>query len=136
MSLFGVPGAEDMEFSLQDAYESQVDWWIGDGEDLSDPPMATIEEWSELPPGHHIPTAERIIDWISETIADEGELSDTNGAESFDRALRESDVVELAERLRGLISSKVTWRQAGALKAVWTVTLDGNGNPEFTREER
>ena len=135
MSLFGVPDAEELWFSVEEAFDSQIAWWIGEGEDdLSDLPIATIEEWSVLPPIHHVPSSDRIIAWISDTIADEGELSDPHGADAFDESLRQPDVVDVIERLRHLIANRVTWRQAGVLVAKWTVTLDANGEPEFSRK--
>jgi len=90
-----------------------------------------IVEWSVRPSTSHLPSTSLIVDFLSEWVGENGELSNEDGWEQFDEAIHSRS--GLIEELRESIGSAVGWRQADKalrrLPVAWTAeggwTIDG-----------
>jgi hypothetical protein len=117
--LYGVPGAEVMHFDPATVYESEIEP-TGD----EHPERAEIEEWSVHPPRALLPSAEALMEWISEWTADYGEVS-----ADFDILPETAEVKQAAEFFLDHVASKITWRQADKHVASHWITWDEKGEP-------
>jgi hypothetical protein len=118
--LYGLPFAEVMHFDAATVYE-QVEC---DGASFP----ITIEEWSVHPPIYHVPSANRILDWLTEWIADNGEVFE-DSYDQFEAATKKPDVVAAVENLRSVLASKITFRMAAHHLRDLVVTLDEADEP-------
>lgn len=105
--LYGLPGAEVLYYDPSEVIEDYE--WTGDPEqDSSLPPV--IEEWSVREPREHLPSVDRLLEWISEWTADSGEISDD--MDLID-VVKRPEVIDAAEHLLTAIACAITWRMAG-----------------------
>lgn len=122
--LFGLPGAERLDFGPEEVWESHVE-----ADDLT--PMK-IEEWTVVSQANLLPSAETILDhmlehWVAEEVIEEV-------WESWDYAQRLPDVVAAFRRAMDLLATKVTGRMADKRIAVHTVTYTDEGEPLYDGE--
>lgn len=122
--LYGVPGAEILHTTIADAYEAQIDPWV-DEHDLR---PRVIEEWSVHPPEYHLPSAERLLDWLVEQACEDGEV-DEGFTECLENAVKRQDALVYADTLRKSLGSLVTYRMADDHLRDHQITWDDNGNP-------
>lgn len=122
--LYGVPGAERMDFDLASAYESQIEPW----HDEHDNRPLTIEEWSVCDTVSHVPPVDLILDNACEWAGDNG-LLDEDGFYAFENAARRDDVRAAFQAALDLWASKVKFRMADKCLRTYTVTWDEHGNP-------
>lgn len=113
--LYGYPGAEHLHLDLEDAI---VEQWDGGPPPDEDKPII-IEEWTTYPASHHLPLADTLLEWMSEQVAMNGEVSE-DAAEQWADACAKPDVKAAAEALLALIASKVTYLMASKHVATWT----------------
>lgn len=128
--LFGTPGAEQLYIDLATAYE----YWMEDG--FPPPDALTVvefEEWTVVPATGHLPRVDRVLDFVVEWTAENGDL-DEYGAEAFEKAATHEDVkVALATAL-DLLASKVGYRMADEKVATHVITHDAEGRPMLNGE--
>lgn len=129
--LFGLPGAEVLYDNAETVYESEIDgvYEAPRGPRLLTPLPVTrmfIEEWTVKPPIEHVPSAERIIEWIIEQLYDE---VSSDAADAWIGAGENPAVLGAAESLRLTLSSRIGYVMADKLVEVHTVTWDVDGNP-------
>lgn len=108
--LFGLPGAEQLHREPAEVWESDIEPHL----DEYDQDAWDIEEWTVSAARTHLPSAERVIDWILSTL-DVYEY----GYDAFDNASRESEVESMLEAW----ASRVTYRMADTLVATHHLTL-------------
>lgn len=96
--LYGPPGAESLHVDLWEAAED-VAAHIDPGREF------VIEEWTTHPPAYHLPSPDRIAEWIIES-ADE---VDSDWGEAVEH---DPDVIRAAQELLDVIELKVTYRMA------------------------
>lgn len=113
--LYGVPGAEEMYFDPYSCYESDID---GNFDVLNPQQSFVLEEWSVHPPEYHLPTADRILEWIDEYASD----NEVTEGWSDNFPLCDELVVEHTNSLIRLIASNITFRMADEKIAEHIVT--------------
>jgi len=69
--LYGLQFAEDLHFDPADV----VQQWL-DQSDEDEVPDFIIEEWSVHPPRYHLPSTERLLEWIAEWSVENGEVAE------------------------------------------------------------
>lgn len=118
--LYGVPDAEHLHFDIATAYELQVE----PGLDVHDRCPAVIEEFTVHPPERHLPTADRILEWIIEQTCEDGDVS-----EEYAERLADIDAIGVVEHFRSSLASLVTYRMADKRVAEHQITWDELGEP-------
>jgi hypothetical protein len=118
--LYCVPGAEECFDNPGDAYENGIEPYLPDEREV-------IEEWSVHSPSHHLPSADRVAEYVYE-FASDVEM-DENCDEDYQRASLDPDVVAAFQAALDLLASKVTYRMADQLVATHLVTWDEKGRP-------
>lgn len=121
--LYGTPGAEDMEFTLADAYEAQVEPYA----DEHDRRPRQIEEWTTQHPRSYLVDVETLVDWVAELAADNDTCEGT--VDAIEDAGKGEDVRQAFEQALSLWADQVTYRQAESLVRTWAITWDADGNP-------
>lgn len=118
--LYGLPGAE----YLHRDPATVVEQW------LDDDPLDTewepwiIEEWSVLPTRHHMPNAERLLEWVNEWTCENGEVGEDMELDAGKEA------TAAAEAFLDLLASKVTWCMADKkLRDLHVTPSDDPENP-------
>lgn len=111
--LFGLPGAEQLHREPAEVWESDIEPHL----DEYDQEAWDIEEWTVSAARTHLPSAERVIDWILSTFDDVDEY----GYDAFDNASRESE--SEVESMLEAWASRVTYRMAHTLVATHRLTL-------------
>jgi hypothetical protein len=129
--LFGTEGAEELYDEIATVFESEIEPNLLDdnlGEIL-------IEEWSTYPVTHHLPRAERIVEWILDWAMDNGEVN-----EQWMFPISDPDILAAAEKLREQIGEKTPYLMAdqkvGEHKI--TGTADApllNGEPMYVKRQ-
>lgn len=121
--LFGVPGAEVLYLDIAEAYESDIEPW----READDSRRWEIEEWTVHPPIYHLPSVSAILDFVSEQVCENGEL--TEGV--WDHWTFGGDEIEAAaEALRQVVAAQQgNGRMADKLIATHVITHDGSGAP-------
>lgn len=125
--LYGLPYAESMDFDPATVYEraeADVAFYTDNGP----MPDIVIEEWTVHPASDHLPHIGRLIDWLVEWVAENGEI-DEDAFECWESAGRCEDVTLAFAEAMALLASKVTYRMADKHVATHTVTHDADGNP-------
>lgn len=130
--LFGIPGSEYLERSLQDAYERHIDPRFGEK------PEWEIEEWTVVDPRSQMPQVEMIAEYVAEWMADDAMFEEAY--ESWEKALSHPEVVEALSKAFDLAATKVTFWVADQRVATHKVTFDGeeplvNGQPLYRKVE-
>lgn len=124
--IYGTPGAEVLYDDPATVYEMDIEPWV----DEHDRRPRQIEEWSVHPPDYHLPDTTTILEWISEWVADNGEVTEgvyDDWTEAC--ASHRSDLA--AKALRQVIASQVTKRMACKLVATHEVTWDDESEPLY-----
>lgn len=125
--LYGLPHAEVMYDDPATVWELELEPNVDtDGE-------TTIEEWTVHEPGYHLPSVDRLLEWIEEWTLDMGEVS-----EDWRMPGDHPDVQAAARALLDAIAGAVDYRMAKDMvdvhRLAWsdlndggegTVTLDG-----------
>lgn len=119
--LYGIPGAEEMYFTLAGAYEAQIEPY-----DCRDP--HEIEEWIASDPRSFLVDAETLIEWATEAIPDCGDAIEGT-YDAFEAAGGSESVRQAFEHALALWADLVTYRQAESLVRTWTIMWDAGGNP-------
>lgn len=127
--LFGLPGAEQLHREPAEVWESDIEPHIDD----DDRDTWDIEEWTVNEARSHLPSAERVVEWILDQACDD---LDEYGFDAFDNASRESEV----ETMLQAWASRVGYRMADKLVTTHRMTLvDGqpflNGEPLYVPSE-
>lgn len=117
--LYGTPGAE----ILSDDPYAVLDDEAGLG--LEDGAECVVEKWTVRPADSHLPDADRLLDWVEEWTADNGE-GDEYLSYSLNNVMGRPDVQEAAKALLGLIASNLGWRMADELVSSTTYVLQGD----------
>ena len=117
--LFGVVGAEELHRDIAEAYESQVEHHICPDERVE------IEEWTAADNRTFMPPVEDVINFVSESAADEAVTEWWR--ESHQSVLGSSEVKEAFQKAIDLVASKMTYWMAHKKVASHSVTLDANG---------
>lgn len=130
--LFGIPGSEYLESSLQDAYERYIDPCFDEKSEWE------IEEWTVVDPRSQMPQVEMIAEYVAEWIADDVMFEEAY--ESWEKALSHPEVVEALGKAFDLAATKVTFWMADKRVATHKVTFDGeeplvNGQPLYRKVE-
>lgn len=121
--LYGEPGAEHMCFDPAEVYEN-----LDIEAPLTPDYTIEIEEWSVSPPTHHMPSAERALEYIVEWTGENGQI-DEDANDQWIAASAEPDVVAMMQAALDLLASKVTYRMADKLLRTLTVTFAETGEP-------
>lgn len=101
--LYGVPGAEEMEFDAETVLDLN--------DDLEE---VVVEKWTVRPVTDHLPDEDSLLDWLSDWIADNGE--GTEGLhDAVQDAIGATEVTAAAKALIDAIGSKVTYCMADKL---------------------
>lgn len=116
--LFGLPHAEVLHFDAATVYESEID-----GQMEQDHPVE-IEEWTVHPPRYHLPQVDRLLGWVEECAAEDGEIG-----EWFDVSFQSDTTMAAAAALLDTIASEITWRMADSKVASHWLTWDEAGEP-------
>ncbi len=122
--LYGTPGAEVMYSELEDCYETEIEEWR-EGREVH---AYTIEEWTVYPPRHHLPSVDQIGTWMSEWVAEDGEVCE-GASEDFDKILGDVAIKSRIEQLLSAIAEKVTCRMAKDKVQDFVITFDNNNEP-------
>lgn len=122
--LFGIPGAEVLYLDLASAYEAEIDPWV---DELEHRPTV-LEEWTVAPPANHLPPAERLLDWLVEWVADNGDVAE-GYYDELENVVGNAEVLSAAEEFRDAVARRMTFRMADRLVAEHPVTWDATGNP-------
>lgn len=122
--LFGVPHSETLFGDLAECYESQIE----DYADEHDRRPRVIEEWTVHPPEYHLPSADRIVDWLVEQTGEDGEV-DEGFFEHMENMAQRADVLVAAEALRSALAAQITYRMADKRVAEHAITWDEAGEP-------
>lgn len=121
--LYGTPGAEEMHFSVADAYEMQVELDLDD----EDRQPCVIEEWTTLPAGSTFLSAAGIVEWLCENAADD---SPEGWYHSIAHLDRDPKVLAAAEALRtALIEQATPYWIADKRVAEHLITWNDAGEP-------
>lgn len=119
--LYGLPGAERLEFDIGSVYETCIDGQLeGNG-------PWTIEEHLVRPTIDSVPTAERIVGDILELTSEDDYTEDP----FHERVYKDPELLALAEALRTAVAGKVTWFMAGEKVATHTITLVETDDPKY-----
>lgn len=120
--LYNLAGADGpMSDSLAGVYEADIEPYlelVGETQ--------TIEEWTVHPPSYHLPTVERLREWIIWEAIDE--LTEEAG-EAYERASKEPEVLAALAAALDLIADRVVVRMADKLVATHTLTWTDDGAP-------
>jgi hypothetical protein len=110
--LYGLPEAERLHFEIAEVWETDIepyldsftrtDWWV-------------VEEWTVCDPRSHLPSAERVVDYILEQL----EELDEYCYEAFDNASSKAEM----EVVLAAWASRVTYRMAQSHVATHRITL-------------
>lgn len=120
--LYGVPGAEEMHVDLAGVYECQVEPWV----DEHDSRPHQIEEWTAVPLGSALPSADVVIEWAAEMAYED--VGD-GAAEAIDDPAKDPEVVRAFAVALDLWASKIKYRMASRLVRTWEITWDPAGEP-------
>lgn len=104
--LYGLSGDESMHADPTDVLQQ----WHDDHDD-DDVVPSHVEEWDVHSPEYHMPSAESILEWITEWAADNGELCE-DGGEWYDDAIAAPEAVIAANALLAIIGVNVHGRTA------------------------
>lgn len=125
--LYGQPFSEHLWPSIVEVYEHQIEGDLeGFGALVDHEAHATIEEHTVVPSRDHLPSPHSLLEYISEWVADNGEV-DEYWHESLDGHSADPDVVAATEALLQLLASKVTYWMADKVVATHTITWDETG---------
>lgn len=98
--LYGLAGAESMERDPEYVLDD-----VDPGGEL------VVEEWTVAPARRHLPTAERLLDWVIEWAGDAGEVDEHWTDRAADVAL-DSAVVARADELLDALAARIGYRMA------------------------
>jgi hypothetical protein len=119
--LFGLPGAEHMQWDLATVYEQ----WADDNDGFIDEAATvTIEEWTTAPLAYRRP--EYLAEHVAETIGEEG---DEWLFDALSNAAQKPDVIAAFQGAVDLMLSKVGYRMAAQCIATHVITHDAEGEP-------
>lgn len=130
--LYGFDGDEYLHDDPATVYEN----WADDHDydpanmlmvDWGRPESLTITEWTSNSGDEFLPSADRVVEWMAETYADE--CSYDEAADQIMKAANEPDVIELLEKVRQAMLSKVRFRFADSIRRQLIVTWDADGQP-------
>lgn len=122
--LYGVPHAEALWNDPAAVYEQDIEPCLhGDERE-----PRVIEEWTVHPPDYHLPSADRLVEWLVEWAADQGEL-DWDGAERLEKQAEHVTVTDAAEHLLAALAARITYRMADRRVAEHVVTWNPQGEP-------
>ena len=124
--LYGQPDAEHMEWDPASVWEAGIEPHWSDDPDVDGRGPWTIEKWTTHPPSKHLPSIGHLVDYISEWVADSGEV-DEGGAEDFADAVHEAR--PWVDLLMVQIASRVAYRMADKKVGEHVITLDENDEP-------
>lgn len=122
--LYGVPHAEALWDDPAAVYEQDIEPY-SDGDERQ---PRIIEEWTVHPPDYHFPSADRLVEWLVEWAADQGEL-DWDGAERLEKQAEHVTVTDAAENLLAALAARITYRMADRKVAEHIVTWSPEGEP-------
>lgn len=125
--LFGRPGAEILHADIAGVYESEIDPWL-DEEPGPETQAYEIEEWTVADPRRAFPAGDRIAEWITETVADEGE-GDEGFFDDVERAAIRAQAVEWFDAVVAAWAKRMTYRMADRKVASHLVTWNAAGEP-------
>lgn len=129
--LYGEPGAETLHTSLEAAAQRAYD--IREWTDAPSFAEIELEEYTVLHPGTHLPAADAIIEWIEETVGEDG-MTTEDGYDEISEALRSPLVTVLLDAVREAVAERVMYRMADehvSTRPVWLVHAP-SGEPSFT----
>lgn len=122
--LWGVPGAEDMQFEAESAYESQIDGYYDGGEDDLLDQTHYLEEWSVEAVIDSFPSAVTLREYMAEFIAERA--VDGHGGEDYYEAVETAfNVPEVEQYLQMALehaAGNITYRCADKLIATHAIT--------------
>lgn len=123
--LYGTPGAESLQWELNSVWESEIEPLLGYDDD---PTEWEIEEWTVAPSRSHLPTAEWVIGYVSDYLADYSELTD-GPFNIFYEMLKSPYSVEMVETWLKWVAENVPAGMADELQHTYKITLDADGKP-------
>lgn len=133
--LFGTSGAEELYFTLAEAYEAQIDPYC----DVEREIPYTIEEWTTKSTRDAFPSVDLLVEWVCETTGDDL----TEGAyDAIERAVGDDLKAEF-DKIFDTWASRITYRMADKLVATHVITWFENdltlpladGKPIYTQHE-
>jgi len=117
--LYGLP---DVEYLKADPCEV-IEEWLTDNDRVTEPFI--IEEWSTYPPRYHLPTSERLYEWLDEWVCEMGEAG-----EFMDLPKADEETVAAMEALLDLVAGKIRWSMArNKLRELLVTPSDDPQNP-------
>ncbi|MCW2957167.1 MAG: hypothetical protein JWO69_2036 [Thermoleophilia bacterium] len=122
--LYGVQHAETLWDDIGSVYEQQIEPYRD--EDNREPVI--VEEWTVHPPRYHLPDVYRVVEWLVETAADQGEL-DWDGAERLEKNADHPSVRDAAEALLDAMATRLNYRMADRRVAEHVISWTANGEP-------
>jgi len=135
-NLFGLPGAEYMSDDIDEEYEK----WADDSgyepsmraEYENWPDQLVIDEWTAEPLRHRLPSAERVVEWITEQTCDD------IGMEEAYESMCDASTPDIYEAFQAALDlfgkSMVGWRMASKRIASHVITWDAEGEPMLNGE--
>jgi hypothetical protein len=122
--LYGLPGAESLDATLNDCYDRWRDDYADDDPATFADVVVRIEEWTIAP--HRVP--DYIIDYAVECVTDRmGDEGDEDYSDQWEEAAEQDDVKAAFRAAADLLASKVTYRMADELVATHVLTHDRSG---------
>lgn len=114
--LYGLPHAEVMYDDPATVWELELEPFV-DG-----PGRSFVEEWTVHEPDHHLPPADRLLEWVEEWTLEMGEVS-----ENWRMPSDHPDVQAAVESLYDAIAAAVDYRMAKDMVRRHVVAWDGKG---------
>ena len=119
--LYGLPGAERLHFDPADVVQE----WLDDRCDDGAEPRFVIEEFSVRPARDHLPTPERVLEWIEEWSNEHGEWSDDP-----DLSIGGDEALAATDALLDVLATQITFRMADEhLRDLHVTPSDDPDNP-------
>lgn len=122
--LYGLEGAERMYLDPAEVYESEIDPDV----EIGIAGSRTIYEWSVHPPIYHVPSAVDIVERLTYSIVEDGEIEEPCSDEWESRA-KDPGVLAAAEALRVVLANTITSRMADKILRTLTITWGEDGEP-------
>lgn len=119
--LYSLPGAERAFDSPEACYEAEIDW-----DEYAHDREWTIEKWTAVPASRDLPSADHVIEWVTELAAEE---TTEDGVKDWEYAGKRDDVKAAFRAALDLLGSHVHCRLCNRRVGTLTVTFTDDGEP-------